>query len=1024
MNGTDWSIDNLIWQNPQILHENREEATAAFIPYQSQQFALKGIKGGSAFYRLLNGNWKFAWFNRYDAAPENFSAADFDVSKWDEIQVPLNWQMCGYDIPQYSNLNYPFPVDPPYVPTENPAGLYVRAFSVPEIWDGKEIFLNFEGVNSCFSVWVNGKYIGYSQGSHLPSSFNITDAATKGENRLAVKVLKWCDGSYLEDQDFYRLSGIFRDVYLLARDKTHLKDIFINTDLDRKYKDAVVSAELSFNTQLCTDAEFSILNSDNVCIAKKSISKGQSKYQVEFLIENAEKWTAETPLLYKAVLTHENETIAVAFGVRKIEAAENGALLINGVAVKLKGVNRHDSHPDLGHYTPVEHMHKDLMQMKRHNINTIRTSHYPNTPEFLNLCDKYGFYVIDETDLETHGIYVIENTFLTDSPEWQSAYLDRIQRMVERDKNHACVIMWSMGNESFMGKNHIAMINWAKSRDRSRLIHYEGASQHCFEEDGRDNNCVDVVSRMYPPAAWCEEYCESGKDTRPYFLCEYSHAMGVGPGNLKEYWDLIYKYPNFIGGCIWEWCDHSVRQKTADGKDFFVYGGYFGDMPNDGNFCCDGLNFPDRQAHTGLLEYKKIIQPVRVEPVDLTNGCLKITNLYDFTSLLSLEMNWKIERDGKIFSQGRVSDLNIGAHESGTLTLGYGVPPSDCAEYYLTLSFVQKFDTAWEPYGFETAFEQFKLPVKLSVPTNKPSIAPIHVEEVSGNVKISGENFEYFFSPSDGCFESIKLGGVQMLAGLPKFSVWRAPTDNDRNIQIKWREQLLDNAFTRVYKCEMAERTETSVTIKVSLALGGKAVEPALKAEVSYTVYGNGEVAVDCSANIRENLMDIPRFGMEFQLPNGNENLKYFGMGPHENYADMFHSAKMGLYTSTVDDQYTPYIMPQETGNHTCVKWVCVSDISGRGIVFKSNGSMNFSALHYTAEDLDKANLVTELRRRAETIVHIDYKQTGIGSNSCGPKLDEHYAFNEKHLDFSFSFKPIFIEDYDLNEEGRNITSY
>jgi beta-galactosidase len=725
--------------------------------------------------------------------------------------------------------------------------------------------------------------------------------------------------------------------------------------------------------------------------------------------------------LYTAVLISEGEAVSVKFGVRKIEIAENGALLINGVAVKLKGVNRHDSHPDLGHYTPIDHMVKDLMQMKRHNINTIRTSHYPNTPEFLNLCDKYGFYVVDETDLETHGIHIAEHTYFTDNTKWKSAFLDRVQRMVERDKNHPCIIMWSMGNESFMGKNHIEMANWAKSRDKSRLIHYEGVFSGSYEDDVRDNDCVDVVSRMYPKTEWCEDYCKSRKDTRPLFLCEYSHAMGVGPGDLKEYWDLIYKYPNFIGGCVWEWCDHSVRQKTDDGREFFVYGGYFGEMPNDGNFCCDGLNFPDRNAHTGLLEYKKIIQPIRVDAVDLTNGSVKITNHYDFTSLLNFEMNWKITRDGKTALQGRIDELQIKPHECEVVTLSYTIPQSDSAEYYLNLSFVQKCDTDWEPAGYEFAFEQFKLPVELIIIQSSILINPINIEETNGKVKICGENFEYLFNSSEGSFESIKMGGVQMLASMPKLSIWRAPIDNDRNIKWEWHEQAIDNAFTRVYQCKIAKQSETAVNIKVSCAHGGKSVEPALKAEVSYTIYGNGEVAIKIIADVRKNLTYLPRFGMEFWMPKDNENLQYFGMGPRENYADMCHSARMGLYESTVGEQYEPYIMPQETGNHTNVKWACVSDISGRGIIFKSHSSsMNFSALHYTAEDLDKANLTIELKRRPETIVHIDYKQTGIGSNSCGPALNEAYAFSQKHIDFTFSIKPILIENFNLTEEGRN----
>lgn len=1009
MEHADWSIDNFIWQNPEIQNENAEDPCAGMIPFQSTDVALKGIKDQSYFYRLLNGNWKFAWYERYDLAPTDFFETAYDVSGWNEIRVPLNWQMDGYDIPQYLNIAYPFPVDPPYVPYENPAGLYVRDFSVPEIWDDKNIFINFEGVNSCFFLWVNGKYIGYSQGSHLPGTFNITDAVCIGENRLAVKVLKWCDGSYLESQDFFRLSGIFRDVYLSARNKTYLKDIFISTDLSKDYSNADVKIEFSFNLELDNNAVLEIFDPENINIMKKEITKGRHDYKFNINIEKAIKWTAETPYLYTLVVTSGNESVPMKFGIRKIEVADDGALLINGVPIKLKGVNRHDTHPDLGHYTPDEHMITDLMQMKRHNINAIRTSHYPNTPEFLNLCDKSGFYVIDETDLETHGMIVGEHTYFTENPKWESAFLDRMKRMVERDKNHPCIIMWSLGNEAFFGTNHVSMANWAKSRDKSRLIHYEGVFSGNYIDSKKNDECVDVVSRMYPETGWCDDYCRLRQDKRPLFLCEYSHAMGVGPGDLKEYWDLIYRYPNFIGGCVWEWCDHAIRQKTADGREFFVYGGYFGDIPNDGNFCCDGLTFPDRQAHTGLLEYKKIIQPIKTEAVDLTNGTIKITNLYDFTDLENYEMKWEITREGEAVLVERVQNLIAKPHESEIIVLDYkyAIPQSDNAEYYLNIFFIQKFATDWEAAGYEIAFEQFKLPVEMIASQAAVLKTTIDVDEIEEKFRIRGANFEYIFNPEKGFFESIKIDGIQMLERLSEFSTWRAPVDNDRNIKWMWRDQGLDKAYTYVYKCGISEKSDNAVTIELSCAHGAKTKEPVFKADVSYTVYWNGEVAVNISADVNKKLTSLPRFGLEFRMPEGNEHLRYFGMGPGENYIDMCRSSKMGLYESTVDEQYVPYIKPQETGNHTEVSWFCVYDDNGRGVIFtKKNGKMNLSALHYTAEDLDNADLTIHLKRRPETIIHVDYRQTGIGSNSCGPELAEIYEFNQKHIDFAFSFKP------------------
>ena len=1017
MSISDFSVDSLDWQNPAVLSRNREKPAVPVIPYPSEEAALDGVKGQSPYYRLLNGDWAFAYYDRYDRAPRGFCENDFDVSGWDRLQVPANWQMFGYDVPQYTNVNYPIPVDPPYVPAENPAGLYVREFTRPVSWEGKETFLHFEGVNSCFYVWVNGRMIGYSQGSHLPSRFNVTDAVVPGRNRLAVMVLKWCDGTYLEDQDFYRLSGIFRDVYLVARDRQHIRDVFVRTEMVRPYRSAVVRAEIALSRPEGGGIACRIVGPDGRPAAQAAVRAQGGSAVWETTLPDVRTWTAETPHLYTLLLSMGGETVPVPFGVRKIEVSPEGALLVNGVAVKLKGVNRHDSHPDLGHYTPVEHMVRDLMQMKRHNINAIRTSHYPNTPEFLSLCDRYGFYVVDEADLETHGIAVKSETALTDDPAWRDAYLDRVQRMVERDKNHPCVIFWSMGNESFMGQNHIAMAEWAKRRDPSRLVHYEGACRGCLE-NGKDHHSLDVVSRMYPPVDWCRQYCESDSDMRPLFLCEYSHAMGVGPGDLKEYWDVIYSSPKFAGGCVWEWCDHTVRQKTPDGKEFFVYGGYFGETPNDGNFCCDGLNFPDREAHTGLKEYKKVIQPVHVEAEDLACGRLRVTNRYDFSDLSGLEMTWKIRCDGKTLRQGR-REVAAQPHESVPVELGYSLPASGRGEYYLDVSFMQKYDTDWEPAGYEVAYEQFRLPVALAAPEQPDAYGPVEVAEEDGRLRIAGENFTYVFSTVSGSFESLKTGGVEMLAGMPKLSVWRAPTDNDRNIKTEWRKERLDTAFTRVYSCRADEPAGDRVAIRVSCAHGGKSVEPALRAQIVYTVFGSGEVRVETQADVRKNLTHLPRFGFEFLMPAGSEYLQYFGMGPQENYTDMCRSARMGRYHSTVDEQYQPYIMPQETGNHTGVRWAAVYDNSGRGIVFKGADSFHFSALHYTAEDLDRADYTKDLVRRGETVVHIDYRQDGVGSNSCGPALNPAYAFDEKHIAFRFAFRPVFLENVDLSREGR-----
>lgn len=1015
-------LNKFDWEDPTILQINREPARAWYIPYDCEKNALYASKGKSPYYKLLNGNWKFSYYERYIDAPKDFYVEDYDTSSWKDIPVPSNWQMYGYDIPQYVNVTYPYPLDPPYVPNDNPCGIYIRSFRMPKEWDSKKVYINFEGVNSCFYIYINGQFVGYSQGTHIPSEFDITSYVKDGENKLAIKVMKWCDGSYLEDQDFYRLSGIFRDVYLLARDSAHLRDAFIKYDMDATYSNVDIEAELEFTDVVPEGAKVKLYDTENKCIAESPISTEGKTDIVKMSVENIKGWTAETPNVYKVVVECGSEVIAFNTGFRKIEVSKEGALLINGQAVKLKGVNRHDSHPDLGHYTPMDHMMLDLMQMKRFNINTIRTSHYPNTPEFLQLCDKYGFYLVDEADLETHGTEFGKDKYmLTDSEDWKEAYLDRMVRMVERDKNHPCIIFWSLGNESSMGPNHENMANWAKNRDSSRLIHYEGTSWNRLEDE-KPNKCVDVVSRMYASPDECVK-AALNDDMRPFFQCEYSHAMGLGPGDLKTYWDLFYKYPKLIGGCVWEWCDHSVR-KFKDGKEYFIYGGFFGEHPNDGNFCVDGLNFPDRIAHTGLKEYKKVIQPIRLEAAELSEGKVKITNLYDFIDTSALSIVWRVEKDGHEICGGSIDDVVVKPHDSVEIKLPYSLPESCSYGCYLNVSFVQKQDTDWEKAGYEVAWEQFKLPVEVEAKAQAESknMADIRVKEDERSIYVSGDDFEYVFDRFKGNFESIKNNGVEMVAEAPKVSIWRAPTDNDRNIKGKWRSLGYDKATAHVYGSGVVSKTDKYVVIETRYALSAKIMEPILKGSNFFTVFADGEVSVEMNANVREGILHLPRFGMEFAMPEGNENIEYYGMGPGENYVDLCRSSRMGLYTSTVSDQYEPYVKPQENANHTETAWLGVKDIMGRGMIFKGEPAINFSTLHYTAEDMDAAGLTIDLAKRKETIVHIDYRQTGIGSNSCGPKLNQEYEFNERDIKFKFAYKPVWIESLSFEDEAKTIS--
>ena len=1008
------------WQNPRRLSENREEPRAHYIPYDSRDKAVGGISDSSEFYRLLNGSWKFSYYNDPYDVPEFFYTKDYDADGWDSISVPLSWQMAGYDIPQYVNANYPIPVNPPYVPTSNPTGIYTRDYRLPESFDGKDVYIRFEGVNSFFYLWINGEYIGFSKGSHLPAEFRIP--ADERNIRITVMVLKWCDGTYLEDQDCFRYSGIYRDVYLLARDSAHIRDIEIKTMLDAGCRNGSIRAELLFNRVPDSGMTAELYAPDGSLLSSEKVHPEGLRWELCFGVEDACKWTAETPALYTVLLRYKTEYIPIRCGLRRIETAENGSLLINGTAVKLRGVNRHDSHPDFGHYVPVEHMTADLMLMKRHHINTIRTSHYPNSPVFLDLCDKYGFYVVDEADLEVHGTGVEamkKPQMLADHPDWREAYVDRVRRTVERDKNHSCIIMWSIGNESFMGENLVAMLQWVKDRDPGRLLHYEAAGRW-IKEGELDHPLVDVASRMYFSPELCIEYLESKRDSRPLFLCEYSHSMGVGPGDLFRYAEIIDQYDQFIGGCVWEWCDHAVRVTDENGNSFFAYGGYFGDFPNDANFCCDGLVYPDRKPHTGLKEYKEVIKPVRAELLDSRGGRIRLTNRYDFTNLEGvISLNWKVMRDGIAVEQGSIQSLNIPPHRSADFILPYRLPEYDHADYRLDFDFIRLQDTPWEAAGAEFGFSQFPLEVACrELPPPEPSPL-LKLEREGACLLIKGEDFTYRFHMAFGSFESICMDGIEFLSGRPDLSIWRAPIDNDRKIEPAWRFQHLHRAFTTVLSCEVSEQSGHSVTLRVHAAHGGNAVEPVLTGIIEYTVFGSGEISVKLDMNVREDLPPVPRIGMSFVLPKSAEHLQYYGMGPGENYRDLCHCARMGLFRSTVDEQYEPYVRPQDCGNHTGTKWLFVHDRSGRGLMFKTRNEFEFSALHYSVQDLDDAMYTRDLERQDETFVHIDYKQAGVGSASCGPELDPLYQLSEKHIEFGFSVCPIFQGKSDVSETGR-----
>ncbi|MGG1554065.1 glycoside hydrolase family 2 TIM barrel-domain containing protein [Paenibacillus ferrarius] len=999
------------WEDLNVLHVNREAPRAYYIPYADGDSATTRKRGHSPYYQTLNGLWKFRYFTSVSEVNEVFYDEKYDATHWDDLLVPSCWQTNGYDYLQYCNVNYPIPCDPPFVPDRNPAGLYIKEFNVREDWRDKLKHVVFEGVNSCFYLWINGQFVGYSQGSRIPAEFDLTPYVRIGSNQMAVMVLKWCDGTYIEDQDAWRYSGIFRDVYLLARSEERIRDVFYRVQLADDFSKATVHCEI--DTIGIVDVHAELIDASGYSIGQSDISVAESG-RVSFDVEDPLLWSAERPYLYTLRICGANEVLHFNVGLRKV-CVQDGVFKVNNRAIKLKGVNRHDSHPELGQTIPLQHMIDDLLLMKRHNVNTIRTAHYPNDPRFLDLCDEYGFYVIDEADLEAHGVLHAVGDYhrLAKDPVWEKAFLDRAVRMVERDKNHPCIVMWSMGNESGYGVNHIAMARWTRERDSSRPIHYEGAA---LKYKGHpDTSCLDVNSRMYATVQELIQYGEDETMTKPLLQCEYSHAMGNSCGDLKDYWDVIYKYPKLMGGCVWEWCDHGILARTEGGVPYFGYGGDFSNKPNDGNFCIDGLVSPDRVPHTNLLELKKVIAPVEFQMEDVAAGIIRVHNRYDFIDLSDVVISWKVEVDGETVQQGVLPVLLTNPHQYELVAVPYKLPAHAKGRWFLNLSAVQRIDKRWAAAGHELTSEQFELPVRQSIECGlkvQPLLADLQVLRSGTEVIVQGFDFRHVFDLHSGMVTQITKNGVPLILGGPRFNIWRAPADNDRKIKLLWKKEGYDRVSMKVYRVEIVESTASQVQIEVEYSLGGENKEPVLRGKALWVMEGSGAITVNTIVQIRQELPYLPRFGLELSMPEGNEHVEYFGYGPHESYVDKRQSVRKSKFVSTVDDMYHSYVVPQENGSHYGTEWAKVSNVLGMGLVFTSpGGEFSFQALHYTPEDLTVAEHTYELKRRKETIVSLDCKMNGIGSSSCGTDLLEQYQLNDKMLEFQLRIVPVFKED-------------
>ena len=996
------------YEDPSVTRVNAEENRSYYIPFSAQADAAGKCRCESDRFQLLSGDWKFRYYQNIHEA-EEFEEPSFDVSSFDTIPVPSVWQMHGYDRHQYTNTRYPIPYDPPYVPEENPCGAYRTEFTVPADKTGFRKYLNFEGVDSCFYLWINGKFVGYNQVSHSTGEFDITPYTVAGKNSIAVLVLKWCDGTYLEDQDKLRMSGIFRDVYILYRPESHIRDYFVKTTLSEDYKKATVSVDYSF-AGAAKPVSYQFRAACGKVLAEGTSDNGS----ISVPVEEPTLWNAENPYLYTLVLSTDEETIAEQVGVRDIKI-RSGVLLVNGVNIKFRGVNRHDSDPVTGYAISVEQLKKDFALMKQHNVNAIRTSHYPNAPVFTQMCDKYGFYVIAEADMESHGtadIYGVKSmedgrrnfSLLAEDERFKSAVVDRTQRSVTRDKNRPCVIFWSLGNESGYGDNFVEAARWIRGYDGSRPVHYE-SSVHSIPEKNYDLDVLDVYSRMYPPVEFVDkEYFEDPKNTKPFVLCEYCHAMGNGPGDLEDYFEAFQRHGELCGGFIWEWCDHAVYAgKTAEtGHKKFLYGGDFGEFPHDGNFCADGLVLPDRRPSNSLLELKNVTRPLRVVASNPEKGSFTFKNFLDFTNAKDLlDIAYELKCDGRIVASGKIESPDIAPHGESTFTVDYVLPKAGrCA---VKFTYVQKVDCAFTAPGHELGFDQ------VLVASVKPACCA--EEKVSGSVKfesddtsitVCGPDFKYVFSKVTGLFETIVHGNTSYTAKPMEYYVWRAPTDNDRNIRVEWEKAGYNRLIAKVYDAQASNEGD-GVAIRASLSLAGIYLQPVVRVSAAFTVLPSGEIRSSLDVKKDPIMPYLPRFGVRMFLPNGFENVKYYGYGPCESYIDKRRASCFDEFETTVTREYVDYIKPQENGSHYGCTSLSVCD--GKNHLCFTGDNFSFNASHFTAEELTAKMHDFELKPCGYTVLHVDYRQSGIGSNSCGPELLEKYRLNGDFT-FDFSMKP------------------
>ena len=1017
------------WENLSVLSKNREDPHCTLVPYLNPEGIAQGQPEKSPFYLSLNGTWKFHWVRKPSDRPVQFYQEDFDISSWDEIKVPGNWELQGFGVPIYTDSTYPFPANPPRIPHDyNPVGSYRRDFYLPNAWNDRQVFIHFAGVKSAMYVWINGQEVGYSQGSKTPAEFNITPFIQKGKNTLAVEVYRFSDGAYLEDQDYWKISGIERDVFLFSTPQVHIRDFFANADLIDEYTNGLLYITISLQAfQIDLNRKYSLTldlwDDTRTSVLPKPYSQSiafndtrKSEVTFEFKVPNPRKWSAETPHLYSLVMSlydDSNQTIEAVgckVGFRKVEI-KDGLLLVNGIPVLLKGVNRHEHDPVTGRYVTRESMLTDIRLMKQHNINAVRTSHYPNTPAWYSLCDHLGLYVVDEANIESHGIGYDPDITLGNRPEWQAAHLDRTIRMVERDKNHPSVIIWSLGNEAGDGVNFETTYAWIKKRDPSRPVQYE-------QTDLRPH--TDIFAPMYARIHILRDYGSQPR-TRPLILCEYAHAMGNSVGNLQDYWDVIEKYPHLQGGFIWDWVDQGLLAKAEDGTSYWAYGGDFGPPGtlSSGNFCVNGLVFPDRKLHPSIKEVKKVYQYIKARPLDLKKASIEIQNRYDFTSLSAFTAEWEVLADDRLLATGELPYLNTLPHRSQVVHVPIPkISPEPGVEYFLNLHFrTGKASSGILPPNFEVAWEQFQLP--FDSPAEHAELArsaKIKRKREGNTLHLFNSLFKMTFDLETGMLTSLNYADTELVQKGLEPNFWRPPTDNDfgNNMPQRqgiWRQAGANRVITSVSHRQNSNR-DMLIEVKASLP------DTESSFHTTYHIFGSGEIVITNRFQPgKSDLPNLPRLGMQMILPPEFKNITWFGRGPHESYWDRKTGAQVGLYQGKVIDQYHPYMRPQENSNKTDVRWVALTNAEGIGLLATGDPVLNVSAYPLLMSDFDPGNSkqqrhAYQIKERDLITLNLDYQQMGVGGDtSWGARPHPQYTIPAREYVYRCRIRPFNLKE-------------